>query len=111
MRFASRSAFFDEKRMCFGIAPAARSTWTFSSNITSVIAPQWDAALGRIEVVIPISALSSTGGSGLNRWSNLNVTFAYHNVGPNTWSDADLVAVHDRLTDTSTAPIVGNLER
>lgn len=58
-----------------------------------------------------ISALSSTGSSALNRWANLNVAFAYHNVSTNTWSDADLLAIHYRLTDTATAAIVGNLER
>ena len=85
--------------------------WTFSSNITNVIAPQWDPTIGRIEMVIPISALSSTGTSALNRWANLNVAFAYHNVSTNTWSDADMLAIHARLTDTTTPAIVGNLER
>ena len=85
--------------------------WSFDSNITSVIAPQWDATRGRIEMVIPISSLTSSGSVGLGAWANLNVALAYHNAVTNVWSDADLLAIHYRLTDATTSAIVGNLER
>ena len=84
--------------------------WTWDSNVNAT-APQWETSSGRIEIVIPISVLTSTGSAGMGSWANLNILLAYHNQGNNTWTDDDLIAIHYRLTDSSTAWIWGNVDK
>ncbi|KQR93947.1 MAG: hypothetical protein J0I33_11190 [Microbacterium ginsengisoli] len=83
-------------------------SWTADSSITSVIAPQWDPSTGRIEVVIPRSALTSGSASD---WSVQPITIALVRQNPSTgsWSEDDQITLRYRLTPTSTAWIYGNV--
>lgn len=83
-------------------------SWTADSSISSVIAPQWDPATGRIEVVIPRSAFSS---GASNDGSVQPITIALVRQNPTTlaWSEDDQITLRYRLTPTSTAWIYGNV--
>jgi len=82
--------------------------WTFDSAITGVTAPQWDTTTGRMEMVIPISALTSSGSVGQGTYANFNVALAYHNAGTNTWTDDDILPIHYRLTTSGVPWLFGN---
>lgn len=84
--------------------------WTWDYNITSVIAPQWDVDTGRIEAVIPLSALSSSGDPAMGSWAYMQVVIAYHDQTTDTWYDNDLFQIHYRLTNESEAWLYGNEE-
>jgi GH15 family glucan-1,4-alpha-glucosidase len=83
-------------------------SWTADSSITSVIAPQWDTGTGRIEMVIPRSALTSGSASD---GSVVPITIALVRQNPSTlaWSEDDTITLRYRLTPTSTAWIYGNV--
>lgn len=83
--------------------------WTFDSSISSVIVPQWDTTTGRIEVVIPRSALSSSGTASDN--SIVPITIALVRQDPSTlaWSEDDTIALRYKLTPPSTAWTYGNV--
>jgi GH15 family glucan-1,4-alpha-glucosidase len=83
-------------------------TWAFDYNITNVIAPQWDPATGRIEMVIPISDLSSSGAVATDSWANLDVTLVSQNAS-GQWQRDDLGAIHYRITSSSDQWIYGNV--
>ncbi len=82
--------------------------WTWDSNVTSVIAPQWDTTTGRIEAVVPISAVASGGSAPMGSWAYMDIALAYHNPSTNTWTDDDLLQIHYRLTSSGTAWLYGN---
>lgn len=84
------------------------SSWSYGKAITSVIAPQWETRSGRIEMVIPLSELSSTGTFGANDWGNLIIA-----IGDNSgtgWQDSDFARVHYRVTSSNQAWLFGNSE-
>ncbi|MBA7564332.1 hypothetical protein ES708_05995 [subsurface metagenome] len=84
------------------------AAWTFTENITSVIAPQWETNSGRIEMVIPKSALSSTGTFDTEKWARMAIV-----IGNNTgagWSDADVININYRATTSGTKWLFGNPE-
>ena len=82
--------------------------WTSDSSITSVIAPQWDTTTGRIEMVIPRSALTS---GAANDNSIVPITIALVRQDPTTlaWSEDDTLTLRYKLTPPSTAWIYGNV--
>jgi len=82
--------------------------WTADASITSVVAPQWDPATGRIEVVIPRSALSS-GAANDNTIVPITVALVRQNPTTLAWSEDDTISLRYRLTPTSTAWIYGNV--
>lgn len=63
------------------------NNWTWDYNISSVIAPQWDTATGRIEAVFPISAFASGGSAPVGSWAFMDIALVYHNPSTNTWYD------------------------
>lgn len=83
-------------------------SWTWDYNVTSVIAPQWDTTTGRIEAVIPISALASGGSAPMGSWAYMDIALAYQDPATNTWYDDDLFQVHYRLTSPGQAWLYGN---
>jgi GH15 family glucan-1,4-alpha-glucosidase len=88
--------------------PNGSGVWQFNKNITAVIAPQWEANSGRIEIVIPKAELSNTGAIADNDWANLVIM-----IGNNTsdeWSEADAVNIHYRSTGSGSRWIFGNSE-
>lgn len=83
-------------------------SWSHSKSITSVIAPQWETNSGRIEMVIPLSELSSSGSVATDDWANLVVA-----IGSNTgsgWQDSDFIRIHYRITSDSQSWLFGNSE-
>lgn len=83
-------------------------TWTADSSITSVIAPQWDTATGRIEMVIPRSALTS---GAANDNAIVPITIALVRQDPSTlaWSEDDTITLRYKLTPASTPWTYGNV--
>lgn len=82
--------------------------WAYDSDLTSVIAPQWDPAAGRIELVVPRSALASTP-VGDGSWAKLDIALARQDPSTGTWVDDDLVQIHYRLTGAGTPWLYGNV--
>lgn len=82
--------------------------WTAGSSITSVAAPQWDPSTGRIEVVIPRSALTS-GTANDNTVEPITIALVRQNPTTGAWSEDDQISVRYRLTPTNTAWIYGNV--
>jgi GH15 family glucan-1,4-alpha-glucosidase len=82
--------------------------WTADSNITSVIAPQWDTATGRIEMVIPRSALTS-GSADDNAVVPITIALVRQDPTTSAWSEDDTITLRYRLTPTNTPWIYGNV--
>jgi GH15 family glucan-1,4-alpha-glucosidase len=83
-------------------------SWTADSSITSVIAPQWDTTTGRIEMVIPRSALTS--GTAANG-ATVPITISLVRQNPTTlaWSEDDTIALRYKLTPANTPWTYGNV--
>ncbi len=78
-------------------------SWASDSSITSVLAPQWDTATGRIELVIPRSALTS---GAATDGSTVPITIALGRQNPSTqaWTEDDTVSLRYRLTGAVPVP-------
>ncbi len=85
-------------------------SWTWDSNLSGVIAPQWDTDTGRIEAVIPLSALASSGNPAPGSWAYLNIALVYHDPVSHNWIDDDFMPIHYRLTSESEPWQYGNAE-
>lgn len=85
--------------------------WTWESNLTSVIAPQWETTSGRIELVIPFSELASSGSVSDNEWANIDIVLVKQtNPSTDTWEDADSISIHYRKTGSSYEWLYGNVD-
>jgi hypothetical protein len=82
--------------------------WTADSSITSVIAPQWDTTSGRIEMVIPRSALTS-GAANDNSIVPITIALVRQNPTTSAWSEDDTITLRYKLTPASTPWIYGNV--
>lgn len=82
--------------------------WTAGTSITSVIAPQWDTSTGRIEMVIPRSALTS-GSANDNAVVPITIALVRQNPTTLAWSEDDMISLRYRLTPTNTPWIYGNV--
>jgi hypothetical protein len=82
--------------------------WTADSSITSVIAPQWDTTTGRIEMVIPRSALTS-GAANDNSIVPITIALVRQNPTTSAWSEDDTITLRYKLTPASTPWIYGNV--
>lgn len=82
--------------------------WTFTENITGVIAPQWETNSGRIEMVIPKSALCSTGTFDTEKWARMAIVIGSYTG--TSWSDADVININYRATPSGTKWLFGNPE-
>jgi GH15 family glucan-1,4-alpha-glucosidase len=85
--------------------------WVQDSIVGGVIVPQWDSTAGRLEAVIPISALSSTNPGLGNAWANLVIALASHNPTTNAWIDDGKILIHYRLSAPNQPWIYGNIEQ
>ena len=84
--------------------------WTNDGNVLNVVPPQWDPAAGRVEVCIPLGAISS-GPAGLGgNWGNLVVVLARHDSASDTWTDDGRASLHYRLSTPGDSWIHGNIE-
>jgi GH15 family glucan-1,4-alpha-glucosidase len=88
----------------------ANGAWAADETIGWVIAPQWDSATGRIEAVIPISALAS-GYASFGSWSDVLLVLAAYDSAKNAWSDGDKMLLHYRLSTPDQPWIYGNIEQ
>lgn len=85
-------------------------TWTFDHTITGVVAPQWSTATGDIEMIVPLSELSSTGSVSVGDFSNLNVVLVRQNPTTSAWSEDDVQALHVRIMGPGEAWFYGNVQ-
>lgn len=86
-------------------------SWTWDSNISSVILPQWETTSGRIEMVIPFSAFASTGSVSDNGWANMDIILVKQTDTVNDiWEDADTISIHYRKTGSSYEWLFGNVD-
>jgi GH15 family glucan-1,4-alpha-glucosidase len=86
------------------------AAWIEGQPVASVMSPQWDSAAGRLEAIIPLSALSS-GSTSVGSWANLVITLAFKAPGGNAFVDDGRVVLHYRLSASSDAWIYGNIEQ
>jgi hypothetical protein len=84
--------------------------WTNDRTVDWVIAPQWDAATGRIEAVIPISSVSSGAVSLGDGWADVLVILASYDTGSSKWVEGDSLLLHYRLSRGDQNWIYGNIE-
>jgi GH15 family glucan-1,4-alpha-glucosidase len=89
----------------------ANGNWIADQTIPWVIEPQWDPATGRLEAVIPISVFASASPSFGNAWVDLSVILVSHDATTDTWSDADRMLLHYRLSTPDQAWTYGNIEQ
>ncbi|WP_052487673.1 hypothetical protein [Gordoniibacillus kamchatkensis] len=94
----------------YAVFKVSGGAWTFDHFITGVIAPQWDPNTGNIEMVIPLSELSSAGSAATGDFSNLTVSLVRQNPSTSVWSEDDMQAVHDRIMTSGEAWFYGNVE-
>jgi len=87
------------------------AVWTPCPPVTGVSAPQWEPASGRIEVVIPISAVATGVPAFGNAWAPLTVALARFNVTSGAWVDDGKLLLHYRLSVDGQAWIFGNIEQ
>jgi len=83
-------------------------SWTADSSITSVIAPQWDTTTGRIELVIPRSALTS-GTANDNAIVPITIALVRQDPSTGAWSEDDTITLRYKLTPASTPWTYGNV--
>jgi GH15 family glucan-1,4-alpha-glucosidase len=84
--------------------------WVVDRAIGSVIAPQWDPATGRLEAVIPISAMAS-GYASMGNWADILIVLVSYDAARNVWHDGDRMLLHYRLSVPGQSWIYGNIEQ
>lgn len=85
------------------------AAWTETQPLTAVLAPQWDSASGRVEAIIPLSAISSSGRASAGSWANLIIALAFESHG--TLADDGKIVIHYRVSREGDAWIYGNIEK
>jgi hypothetical protein len=85
------------------------AAWVEAEPVTGVLPPQWEVASGRLEAVIPFSALSS-GGAPIGNWANLIAVLAFQNTNNQQFVDDGRVMIHYRLSGPGDAWTYGNIE-
>jgi len=88
----------------------SNSSWTFEEHLTSITIPQWDVNTGDIEMVIPLSELSSTGTVTTGDWADLNIVLTRQDPVTLTWHEDDIIAIHYRITTSGEQWFYGNVE-
>lgn len=82
--------------------------WTSDLSISSVIAPQWDTATGRVEMVIPRSAVAS-GAANDNAIVPITIALVRQNPSTLAWNEDDTVTLRYKITPPSTPWTYGNV--
>lgn len=88
----------------------SNGSWTFEEHLTGITIPQWDVNTGDIEMVVPLSELSSTGSVNTDDWSNLNIVLVRQDPTTLNWNEDDLIAIHYRVTTSGDQWYYGNVE-
>jgi GH15 family glucan-1,4-alpha-glucosidase len=89
---------------------AAGGAWSQDSSIGGVIPPQWDAATGRIEAVVPLSSVSSGSPVFASNWTRIMIVLAYFDAGSSSWRDGDSLLLYYRLSTSDQNWIYGNID-
>jgi hypothetical protein len=85
--------------------------WKAAAPVAGALPPQWDAARGRVEAVIPFGAVSSGAPPLGSAWGTLVVALAARDAAaPGGWRDGPKVLVHYRLSSADQAWTFGNIE-
>ncbi|QUH30053.1 glycoside hydrolase family 66 protein [Vallitalea guaymasensis] len=85
----------------------SNNSWQLDKQITSVIAPQWESTSGRIEMVIPLSELSS-GSVSTGDWANMKIALGLDNGSG--MQETDYMNIHYRITGNNESWLFGNSE-
>jgi GH15 family glucan-1,4-alpha-glucosidase len=85
--------------------------WEPTEPVTGVLPPQWDPATGRVELAVPISAVSSGPPAFGTAWATLAVTLARADTSPSGAVDGNRVLVHYRLSTPDQPWSYGQIER
>lgn len=88
----------------------SNGSWTFEEHLTGITIPQWDVNTGDIEMVIPLSELSSTGTVNTGDWANLNIVLTRQDPVTLAWYEDDIIAIHYRITTSGEQWYYGNVE-
>ena len=83
------------------------SDWVSAGTIDSVIAPQWEASSGRIELAIPYASMGNASPSA-GDWVNLHIVLLQKNGS--SWTEADSFDGHYRMTASGTEWVKGNFQ-
>ena len=84
--------------------------WTNDSVLLNVTPPQWDPGTGRVDAVIPLSAVSSSAAALGTSWANLVITLTRHDPTGDTWTDDGRAVLHYRLSSGDQQWIYGHIE-
>jgi GH15 family glucan-1,4-alpha-glucosidase len=90
---------------CWRVQGAA---WTEVQPLSGVLPPQWEAASGRLEAIIPFSAMSS-GNVMAGSWANVMTVLAFQNK-KKQFVDDGRVMVHYRISGPADPWMYGNIE-
>jgi GH15 family glucan-1,4-alpha-glucosidase len=88
---------------------ASSGSWSQASDITDVLAPQWEPASGRIEMVVPLSQFSASGQVSTDEWSYVDIVIS-QNASSGSWEDVDSMSIHYRATGGSEEWLKGNFD-
>jgi hypothetical protein len=89
----------------------AAGTWVEGTPITGVIPPQWEAATGRLEAVVPIQAVASAPPPLGSAWGTIALALAYQDAASGTWIDDGRMLIHYRLSTVDQPWTYGNIEQ
>jgi hypothetical protein len=87
------------------------ANWQDQPDIGGVTEPQWNPATGRIEVGVPLAALSSTAPAAGAAWATLAISLASQDAPANAWAEADHLLIHYRLSTADQQWIYGDIEQ
>jgi len=87
------------------------ANWAAQPAIDSGPEPQWDPTTGRIEMAVPLSALSSASPTTGTSWATLGIALAQHTAATDTWTDTDRLLIHYRLSSPDQPWIYGDIEQ
>jgi hypothetical protein len=91
---------------------STQGQWTADASFSAPVSPQWDPASGRIEAVIPITALSTNAEIALGgSWSPLIIVLTRHDQSNDRWLDDGRLVLHYRLSSPNQDWIYGNIEQ
>ena len=85
--------------------------WASEQAVSGVIAPQWDPATGRMEAVIPISAVTSGTPAAGTSWANLLISLCSYDPVTMIWKAAEILLLRYRLSSPGQPWIYGNIEQ
>ena len=89
----------------------AGGNWESTPEVGNGVEAQWDPATGRIEIGVPISALSNTPPTAGVSWASLGIALTLHDPTSDTWTETDRLWIHYRFTTPDQAWIYGDIEQ